>query len=126
VGSVSRASQRSLAFLLGCLLVVSVVAPYIAFAGVVSADTTVQPSTSIQMTQSTISQETVNGINVTTRNDNYGTWVLVMNYEHYGGTNPSVSPGSTFPKLPNNETTASDVDTWGSNGELTHVDNISQ
>jgi uncharacterized repeat protein (TIGR02059 family) len=78
------------------------------------------------MTQSTISQETVNGINVTTRNDNYGTWVLVMNYEHYGGTNPSVSPGSTFPKLPNNETTASDVDTWGSNGELTHVDNISQ
>jgi len=28
-------------------------------------------------------------------------WSLVMNYEHYGGLNPSVAPGSDFPSMPN-------------------------
>jgi hypothetical protein len=69
---------------------------------------------------------TLNGKTVAYEQDQYGTWVCVLNYEHYGGTNPTVSPGSEFPQLPNGLATASDVESSRSNGELRHVDNIDQ
>lgn len=73
-----------------------------------------------------VSQETINGKEVTVQYDDYGRWVCVQNYEHYGGENPSVSPGSTFPQLPNGVSDASTVNNLGTSGETRHVDNISQ
>lgn len=69
---------------------------------------------------------TYEGKDVTVKRDSYGDWILVQNYEHYGGENPSVSPGSTFPQLPNGLTSPSDVNNLGTSGELRHVDNITQ
>lgn len=69
---------------------------------------------------------TINGKNVVYEKDQYGTWICVMNYEHYQNNDPSVTPGSTFPQLPNGKTNSSDVQSLGSNGELVHVDNINQ
>jgi len=68
----------------------------------------------------------INGKNVVVEQDSFGDWMCVMNYEHYGGTNPSVSPGNTFPQLPNGITDADDVQSFGTNGELRHVDQINQ
>jgi hypothetical protein len=68
----------------------------------------------------------INGKTVFYETDTYGTWICVLNYEHYAGNDPSVTPGNTFPQLPNGRTTASDVKSSGSNGELRHVDNIDQ
>lgn len=70
--------------------------------------------------------ENINGKDVTVQRDEYGKWVCVLNYEHYGGEQPTVSPGSTFPQLPNGLSTANTVQELGSNGELRHVDNITQ
>jgi hypothetical protein len=53
-------------------------------------------------------------------------WVLVHNYEHFGGTNPTVAPSSNFPVMPYGVMTISDIVSRGDNGELVHVDNISQ
>lgn len=58
--------------------------------------------------------------------DSYGDWILVHNYEHYGGTNPEVKPQNDFPQLPSGRLSASDVENNASNGELAHVDNISR
>lgn len=69
---------------------------------------------------------TLNEKDVVLEQDSFGSWILVMNYEHYGGTNPTVSPGSTFPQMPNGKKTIKDIQNDGSNGELQHVDNISQ
>lgn len=71
-------------------------------------------------------REQINGKNLTVQQDEYGKWVCVLNYEHYGGEQPTVSPGSTFPQLPNGLSTANTVQELGSNGELRHVDNITQ
>lgn len=73
-----------------------------------------------------ITNETINGKNVTVENDNYGKWVCVLNYEHFGGENPSVTPSSTFPQLPNGLSGVEDIDALGTSGELRHVDNITQ
>jgi len=73
-----------------------------------------------------VSTATVNGKSVAYETDQYGTWICVMNYEHYGGSNPSVSPGSTFPQMPNGKSDDNTVQSLGTNGELQHVDNISQ
>lgn len=42
-------------------------------------------------------REQINGKDVTVQQDEYGKWVCVLNYEHYGGEQPTISPGSTFP-----------------------------
>jgi hypothetical protein len=73
-----------------------------------------------------IKTETINGKTVTVENDQYGKWVCVLNYEHYGGENPTVAPGSTFPQLPNGLSRVEDVQALGTSGELRHVDNITQ
>jgi hypothetical protein len=67
-----------------------------------------------------------NGQEVVAESDSYGDWILVQNYEHYGGTNPEVRPQDDFPQLPSGRLSASDVENNGSNGELAHVDNISR
>jgi hypothetical protein len=74
-----------------------------------------------------VSTTTINGKQVVIKNDSYGTWLLVLNYEHLGGNNPAteVDRESTFPRLPNGLTEASDVSGIG-NRELSHVDNIEQ
>lgn len=68
----------------------------------------------------------IGGNDVIVEQDNHGHWVLVLNYEHYGGENPTVSPGSTFPQMPNGYTSTDDVQQLGTSGELRHVDNIQQ
>jgi len=73
-----------------------------------------------------VQQGTIDGKDVVYEKDQYGTWVAVMNYEHYQNNDPSVTPGSTFPQLPNGKTNSSDVQSSGSNGELKHVDKINQ
>lgn len=79
-----------------------------------------------QQNMATLINTTVNGKDVTLQNDSFGSWICVQNYEHYGGTNPNVSPGSTFPQLPDGDRLISDIENDGQNGELRHVDNISQ
>lgn len=79
-----------------------------------------------QQNLATLMNTTVNGKDVTLQNDSFGSWICVQNYEHYGGNNPSVSPGSTFPQLPDGDRLISDIESDGQNGELRHVDNISQ
>lgn len=79
-----------------------------------------------QQNIATLINTTVNGKDVTLQNDSFGSWICVQNYEHYGGTDPSVSPGSTFPQLPDGDRLISDIENDGQNGELRHVDNISQ
>jgi len=73
-----------------------------------------------------VGQTTINEKQVTYKRDDYGTWVCVQNYEHYGGENPSVAPGDTFPQLPNGLSTDADVEALGASGELRHVDDIDQ
>jgi hypothetical protein len=53
-------------------------------------------------------------------------WLLVHNYEHLGGTNPTIAPSEEFPVMPYGNLTISGIVSRGDNGELTHVDNISQ
>jgi hypothetical protein len=53
-------------------------------------------------------------------------WLLVLNYEHLGGLNPPVAPSNDFPIMPYGEMSISDIVTMGNNGEVKHVDNISQ
>jgi hypothetical protein len=73
-----------------------------------------------------IVKSSIHGKDIAVQQDQYGTWVAILNYEHFGGTNPPVGPSSTFPQLPNGLSTASDVGNLGQNGELRHVDNIDQ
>jgi len=73
-----------------------------------------------------IVNRSVNEKEITLKRDSFGSWICVQNYEHYGGTNPTVSPGDKFPQFPNGETTVSEIENSGENGELRHVDNISQ
>jgi len=73
-----------------------------------------------------IEHSTYSGKDVTVERDRYGDWILVLNYEHAGGTNPNVGPGSTFPQLPNGLSNLAAINARGSNGELRHVDNITQ
>lgn len=73
-----------------------------------------------------LSPKTINGKDVIVDRDEYGKWVCVQNYEHYGGNDPEPMPGSTFPQLPNGKSDVSTVNNLGGNGELRHVDNISQ
>jgi len=73
-----------------------------------------------------IVHRSVNEKDITLKRDSFGSWICVQNYEHYGGTNPTVSPGDKFPQFPNGETTVSEIENSGENGELRHVDNISQ
>jgi len=63
---------------------------------------------------------------VTYQQDSYGTWICVLNYEHYGGENPPVAPNSEFPQLPNGVSDVSTVQSLGTSGELQHVDNLEQ
>lgn len=73
-----------------------------------------------------VTASSIHSKDITIQQDSFGTWVCVLNYEHYGGQNPSVGPGDTFPQLPNGLSTSSDIESNGSNGELRHVDNIDQ
>lgn len=70
------------------------------------------------------------GNRVVVEEDEYGTWLLVQNYEHYGGENPTVSRGSNFPSMPNRisnrKLRISDIQSIGTSAEIQHVDNISQ
>lgn len=68
----------------------------------------------------------IGGKDVIVERDDYGDWVLVQNYEHYGGETPIPSAGSTFPSLPNGRTNVSDIQKLGTTGELKQVDNIDQ
>lgn len=79
-----------------------------------------------QQNLGTLINTVVNGKDVILQNDSFGSWICVQNYEHYGGTNPDVSPGDTFPQLPDGDRLISDIDSDAQNGELRHVDNISQ
>jgi len=81
---------------------------------------------SARVSQNTPSNITLNGKNVVLEQDSFGSWILVLNYEHYGGTNPIVSPSNQFPQLPDGKKSIKEIETDGSNGELQHVDNISQ
>jgi len=69
---------------------------------------------------------TYNGKDIAFQQDEYGTWICVLNYEHYGGENPPVAPGDTFPQLPNGLSDADTVNDLGTSGELRHVDNLEQ
>lgn len=66
------------------------------------------------------------GNDVVVEEDQYGTWLLVMNYEHYRNEDPAISRASSFPQMPNGVPNISDVDSFGTSGEMKHVDNISQ
>ncbi len=66
------------------------------------------------------------GNDVVVEEDQYGTWLLVMNYEHYRNEDPTISRASSFPQMPNGVPKISDVDSFGTSGEMKHVDNISQ
>lgn len=79
-----------------------------------------------QQNTSTLMNTTVNGEDVVLQRDSFGSWICVQNYEHYGGTNPTPSPTSTFPQLPNGLRQISDIQSDAVNGELRHVDNITQ
>lgn len=74
----------------------------------------------------TVAPSEIHGKSIAIQQDEYGTWVCVENYEHYGGTNPTVGPVDTFPQLDDGLTTASDIEASGANGELRHVDDIDQ